>query len=73
MEGWWWNIFYCGMVDVTNGKEAYKVMEKAQAEGRKEFDNKGYVDEADLHQLIYLKCTIRDAMRLHSPVPFFNS
>ena len=24
------------MVDVTNGKEAYKVMEKAQAEGRKE-------------------------------------
>ena len=42
-------------------------------EVRKEFDNKGYVDEADLHQLIYLKCTIRDAMRLHSPVPFFNS
>jgi len=42
-------------------------------EVRKEFDNKGYVDEADLHQLIYLKCTIRDAMRLHSPVPFYNS
>jgi len=48
MEGWWWNIiFYCGMVDVRNGKEPYKVMEKAQAELRKAFDIKGYVDEVD--------------------------
>ncbi|KAH1267519.1 Cytochrome P450 71D10 [Glycine max] len=46
-----------------------RAMEKAQAEVRKVFDSKGYVNEAELHQLTYLKCIIREAMRLHPPVP----
>ncbi|RDX93426.1 Cytochrome P450 71D10, partial [Mucuna pruriens] len=46
-----------------------RVMEKAQVEVRKAFDSKGYVDEAELHQLIYLKSIIKETMRMHAPVP----
>ncbi|AES98823.1 putative premnaspirodiene oxygenase [Medicago truncatula] len=46
-----------------------KIMEKAQAEVRKVFDKKGYVDETELHQLIYLKSIIRETLRLHPSVP----
>ncbi|KAL1307350.1 cytochrome P450 71D10-like [Arachis ipaensis] len=46
-----------------------KVMEAAQAEVRRIYGSKGYVDESELHQLIYLKCIIKETLRLHPPVP----
>ncbi|KAG4948246.1 hypothetical protein AAZX31_15G048700 [Glycine max] len=46
-----------------------RVMEEAQAEVRRVYDSKGYVDETELHQLIYLKSIIKETMRLHPPVP----
>ncbi|KAI5432855.1 hypothetical protein KIW84_020240 [Lathyrus oleraceus] len=46
-----------------------KVMEEAQAEVRRVYDKKGYVDETELHQLIYLKCVIKETLRLHPHAP----
>ncbi|XP_058742876.1 cytochrome P450 71D10-like [Vicia villosa] len=46
-----------------------KVMEAAQAEVRTMFDKKGYIDETDLHQLVYLKSVIKETMRLHPSLP----
>ncbi|CAK8538896.1 unnamed protein product [Lathyrus sativus] len=46
-----------------------KVMEEVQAEVRRVFDKKGYVDESELHQLIYLKCVIKETLRLHPHAP----
>ncbi|XP_050903640.1 cytochrome P450 71D10 [Lathyrus oleraceus] len=47
-----------------------KVMEKVQGEVRKVFDKKGsVVDESGLHQLIYLKCVIKETLRLHPIAP----
>ncbi|MED6122582.1 hypothetical protein PIB30_041120, partial [Stylosanthes scabra] len=46
-----------------------KVMERAQAEVKRVYGNKGYVDESELHQLIYLKCIIKETLRLHPSVP----
>ncbi|XP_045806074.1 cytochrome P450 71D10-like [Trifolium pratense] len=46
-----------------------KVMEAAQVEVRRVFDKKGYVDETELHQLIYLKNVIKETLRLHPSVP----
>ncbi|MED6122585.1 hypothetical protein PIB30_041123 [Stylosanthes scabra] len=45
-----------------------KVLERAQDEVRRVYVNKGYVDESELHQLTYLKCIIKETLRLH---PFF--
>jgi cytochrome P450 len=46
-----------------------KVMEEVQAELRRVFDKKGYVDETEMHQLIYLKSVIKETLRLHPTVP----
>ncbi|MED6138669.1 hypothetical protein PIB30_076569 [Stylosanthes scabra] len=46
-----------------------KVMERAQAEIRRVYGNKGYVDESELHQLIYLKCIVKETLRLHPSAP----
>ncbi|KEH29697.1 putative premnaspirodiene oxygenase [Medicago truncatula] len=46
-----------------------KVMEAAQAEVRSVFDRKGYVDETELDQLIYLNSVIKETLRLHPIVP----
>ncbi|KAK2378031.1 cytochrome P450 71D10 [Trifolium repens] len=45
------------------------VMEEAQAEVRRVFDRKGYVDETELHNLVYLKCVIKETFRLHPTAP----
>ncbi|KAL4298594.1 hypothetical protein AHAS_Ahas17G0016500 [Arachis hypogaea] len=46
-----------------------KVMEAAQAEVRRVYGSKGYVDESQLHQLTYLKSIIKETLRLHPSVP----
>ena len=44
-------------------------MEKAQAEVRKVYEGKGYVDEASIHELQYMQSVIKETLRLHPPVP----
>ncbi|XP_028789316.1 cytochrome P450 71D10-like [Neltuma alba] len=46
-----------------------KILEKAQAELRRIFKDKSYVDEAELHQLEYLQCVVKETLRLHPPAP----
>ncbi|GAU28372.1 hypothetical protein TSUD_257000 [Trifolium subterraneum] len=46
-----------------------KVMEEAQSEVRRVFGRKRYVDETELHQLIYLKAIIKETLRLHPLIP----
>lgn len=46
-----------------------RVLDKAQEEVRGAFDDKGYVDEGDIHKLKYLNLIIKETMRLHTPAP----
>ncbi|GAU41213.1 hypothetical protein TSUD_128890 [Trifolium subterraneum] len=46
-----------------------QVMQKAQAEVRGVYNEKGYVDELNLHKLTYMKSVIKETMRLHTPAP----
>ncbi|KAI9116344.1 hypothetical protein K1719_012511 [Acacia pycnantha] len=52
-------------------------MKEAQAEVRRVYGSKGYVDESELHQLKYVQAVIRETLRLHPPgallVPRENS
>ncbi|CAI0450735.1 unnamed protein product [Linum tenue] len=46
-----------------------KVLQKAQAEVRRVFGEKGRVDEARIQELTYLKMVIKETLRLHTPAP----
>nr|DAD46381.1 TPA_asm: hypothetical protein HUJ06_004611 [Nelumbo nucifera] len=49
------------------------VMKKTQDELRSLIGNKGHVDEDDLNQLHYLKCVVKETLRLHLPGPLLVS
>ncbi|XP_038688538.1 cytochrome P450 71D9-like [Tripterygium wilfordii] len=46
-----------------------RIMAKAQSEVRRVFDKQGYVDEAGLEELEFLKLVIKETLRLHPPLP----
>ncbi|KAF7815926.1 cytochrome P450 71D10 [Senna tora] len=46
-----------------------RAMKKAQSEIRKVYGTKGHVDESSIDELKYLKCVIKETLRLHPPIP----
>jgi cytochrome P450 len=44
------------------------VMKNAQEEARRVVGEKSRVDEADIDQMDYLKCIVKETLRLHAPV-----
>ncbi|WCJ19594.1 Cytochrome P450 726A27 [Euphorbia peplus] len=47
-----------------------KVMKKAQEEVRRVFEEKGNIEEAGLQELKFLKCVVKETLRLHPAFPF---
>ncbi|XP_064953555.1 cytochrome P450 71A1-like [Musa acuminata AAA Group] len=71
------NIFFGG-TDTTSATVEWamaelirqpELMKRAQDEVRGCVGSKGEVEESDLHQLHFLKCVIKETMRLHPPAP----
>ncbi|EXB50951.1 Cytochrome P450 71A1 [Morus notabilis] len=48
-----------------------RVMKKAQEEVRRVVGEKAMVEINDIHRMDYLKCVIRETLRLHPPVPLW--
>ena len=46
-----------------------RLLKKAQTEVRQVFRTKGYVTEAGLHELKFLKLIVKETLRLHPPAP----
>ncbi|XP_026432495.1 cytochrome P450 71A1-like [Papaver somniferum] len=46
-----------------------KMMDKAQDEVRRVLGNKFKIEEADINQMDYLKCIVKEILRLHPPIP----
>ncbi|RZC86755.1 hypothetical protein C5167_030102 [Papaver somniferum] len=46
-----------------------QMMEKAQDEVRRVVGNKSKVAEEDINQMDYLKCIVKEILRLHPPIP----
>ena len=49
--------------------KAPRVMEKAQAEVRSMFNEKGHLDETAIDELKFLKAVVKETLRLHPPFP----
>ncbi|KAI9116526.1 hypothetical protein K1719_012693 [Acacia pycnantha] len=46
-----------------------ETMKEAQAEVRKVFGSKGYVEESELHKCAYIDAAVKETLRLHPPLP----
>ncbi|XP_026380213.1 cytochrome P450 71A1-like isoform X2 [Papaver somniferum] len=46
-----------------------RLMKKAQEEVRRVIGNKNKVEEQDIDQMQYLKCIVKESLRLHPPLP----